>query len=416
VSATFGYRNGELHVEDVGLARIADVHGTPCYVYSRAAIAAAYRTFDSAIGEHPHQVCFAVKANGNLAILHELARLGCGFDIVSGGELERVLRAGGDPGRIVYSGAGKTEREMRAALAADIACFNVESIAELELLDATAGTLGRRARVALRINPDVDARTHPYIATGLAEHKFGIPMGEADAAYERAAGLMNIDVAGVAAHIGSQILELGPFERAAECVAGVAERLSARGIAIEHVDLGGGLGIGYGHTQAPSPAEYAKAILGPFQGRPWRVLIEPGRALVAAAGALLCRVTYLKRNGARRFAIVDAGMSELLRPALYQAWHPILPVLERPEVEEQVYDVVGPLCESADFLARERALRLAGDDLLAVLDAGAYGFVMSSNYNGRARPPELMVDGRRVHVVRARETVEAQLALERILP
>jgi diaminopimelate decarboxylase len=416
VTAPFEYRGAELHCEQVPLARIAEEHGTPCYIYSRAALDSAFRAFDAAFAKHPHLVCFAVKANGNLGVLHELARLGAGFDIVSGGELERVLRAGGDPGRIVYSGAGKTAAEIRAALAADIACFNVESLAELELIDATAGALGVRARIALRVNPDIDARTHPYIATGLAEHKFGIPLLEAEAAYMRAAALPNIEITGVAAHIGSQILDVQVFARTATCIVELAERLHVRGIDLEHVDLGGGLGIGYGRDRAPTPEQYVRALLEPLSGKPWRVVIEPGRALVAGAGALLCRVSYLKAQGARRFAIVDAGMSELLRPALYQAWHGIVPVQARPELEERVYDVVGPLCESADFLGRARALRVASGDLLAVLDAGAYGFVMSSNYNGRERPPELMVDGRRVHLVRRRERLDDQLALERTLP
>jgi len=416
VSEVFTYREAELYAEQVPLSLIGEDHGTPCYVYSRAALQTAFHAFDDALAKHPHLVCFAVKANGNLAVLHELARLGAGFDIVSAGELERVLRAGGDPSRIVFSGAGKTAAEMRAALASDIACFNVESIAELELLDATAGALGVTARLALRVNPDIDARTHPYIATGLAEHKFGIPLREAEAAYARAAGLANVQVTGIAAHVGSQILDASVFARTSACIVELAERLSKRGLELEHLDLGGGLGIGYGRESAPTPDAYARALLEPLAGKPWRVLIEPGRALVGPAGALLCRVTYVKTQGAKRFAIVDAGMSELLRPALYQAWHAIVPVRVRPELDEQLCDVVGPLCETADFLGRGRALRVAAGDLLAVLDAGAYGFVMSSNYNGRERPPELMVDGRRVHVVRRREKLDDQLGLERTVP
>jgi diaminopimelate decarboxylase len=416
VSAFFEYHGDELHAEQVALGAIADQYGTPCYVYSRAALRHAFAAFDAALGATPHLVCFAVKANGNLAVLHELARLGAGFDIVSEGELARVLRAGGDPARIVYSGAGKTAAEMHAALAADIACFNVESLSELELLDATAGALGVRARVALRVNPDIDAQTHPYIATGLAGHKFGIALRDAEAAYLRAASLRNLDVTGIAAHVGSQILDTGVFERTAACIAELGTRLAARGFTIEHVDLGGGLGIGYGRDAAPSPEAYVRALLRPLAGRPWRVLIEPGRALAGPAGVLLCRVSYLKAQGAKRFAIADAGMSELIRPALYQAWQPIVPVRVRHDVDEQLFEVVGPLCESADFLGHERALRVAAGDLLAVLDAGAYGFVMSSNYNGRARPPELMVDGRRTHVVRRRERVDEQLDLERALP
>jgi diaminopimelate decarboxylase len=416
VSAFFDYRDDELHAEQVSLTSIAEQHGTPCYVYSRAQLRSAFDAFDRALGAKPHLVCFAVKANGNLAVLHELARLGAGFDIVSEGELARVLRAGGDPARIVYSGAGKTTEEMRAALAAGIACFNVESLAELELLDATAGALGVRARVALRVNPDIDARTHPYIATGLAAHKFGIPLRDAEPAYLRAAGLRNLDVAGIAAHVGSQILDTEVFARTATCIAELGMRLARRGIVLEHVDLGGGLGIGYGRETAPTPEEYVRALLAPLADTPWRVLIEPGRALVGAAGLLLCRVTYLKQQGEKCFAIVDAGMSELMRPALYQAWQPIVPVQRRDDVEERLCEVVGPLCESADFLGRERALRVAPGDLLAVLDAGAYGFAMSSNYNGRARPPELMVDGRRTFVVRRRERLDEQLGLERTLP
>jgi diaminopimelate decarboxylase len=316
----------------------------------------------------------------------------------------------------VYSGAGKTAAEMHAALAAGIACFNVESVPELELLDATAGALGVRARVALRVNPDIDARTHPYIATGLAEHKFGIALRDAEATYVRAAGLRNLDVMGIAAHVGSQILDTGVFARTAACIAELGARLAARGIPLEHIDLGGGLGIGYGREAAPRPDEYVRALLEPLADTPWRVLIEPGRALAGGAGVLLCRVSYVKPQGGKRFAIVDAGMSELMRPALYQAWQPIVPVRVRHDVEEQLYDVVGPLCESADFLGHERALRIAAGDLLAVRDAGAYGFVMSSNYNGRARPPELMVDGRRTYVVRRRERLDEQLGLERTLP
>ena len=416
MSAFFDYRGDELHAEQVALSSIAEQHGTPSYVYSRAELRSAFNAFDEAFGSRPHLVCFAVKANGNLAILHELARLGAGFDIVSQGELERVLRAGGDPALIVYSGAGKTGAEMHAALAAGIACFNVESVPELELLDATAGALGVRARVALRVNPDIDARTHPYIATGLAEHKFGIALRDAEATYVRAAGLRNLDITGIAAHVGSQILDTGVFARTAACIAELGARLAARGIPLEHIDLGGGLGIGYGREAAPRPDEYVRALLGPLADTPWRVLIEPGRALVGAAGVLLCRVSYIKPQGGKRFAIVDAGMSELMRPALYQAWQPIVPVRVRRDVEEQVYDVVGPLCESADFLGHERALRIAAGDLLAVRDAGAYGFVMSSNDNGRARPPELMVDGRRTYVVRRRERLDEQLGLERTLP
>ena len=416
MNAALSYRAGELHAEDVPLTRIAEEHGTPCYVYSLAALRDAYRTFDDALAAHPHTICFAVKANGNLALLHELARLGAGFDIVSEGELVRVLRAGGEPARIVYSGAGKTAAEMRAALAADIACFNVESLAELELLDATAGALGVRARVALRVNPDIDARTHPYIATGLAEHKFGIPLREADEVYARAARLANIGIVGVAAHVGSQILDAGVFARTAACLVDLARRLESRGIAIDHVDLGGGLGIGYGRDDAPTPVDYAHAVLPVLSGCPWRVVIEPGRSLVGPAGVLVCRVSYVKTQGTKRFAIVDAGMSDLLRPALYQAWHEIVPVCARTELHAARCDVVGPLCESADFLGRDRELTAAAGDLLAVLDVGAYGFVMSSNYNGRARPPELIVDGRRTHVARRRERLDDLLALERCLP
>jgi diaminopimelate decarboxylase len=416
VNGVFTYRSGELHAEEVSLSRLAEEHGTPFYLYSIAAVRAAWHAFDDAFESHPHTICFAVKANGNLALLRELARLGAGFDIVSQGELVRVLRAGGDPARIVYSGAGKTAAEMRAALAADIACFNVESVAELELLDATAGALGLRARVALRVNPDIDARTHPYIATGLTEHKFGIPLGDAETVYARAASLANVEIAGVAAHVGSQILDAGVFARTAACLVELARRLAARGIAIEHLDLGGGLGIGYGRDVAPTPADYARAVLPVLADCPWRVVIEPGRALVGPAGVLVCRVSYLKEQGAKRFAIVDAGMSDLLRPALYQAWHEIVAVRDCGDGPAATYDVVGPLCESADFLGRDRELRVAAGDLLAVLDAGAYGFVMSSNYNGRSRPPELVVDGRRAHVVRRREQLEDLLALERTLP
>ncbi len=412
----FQYRNGELHAEDVPLREIAETYGTPCYVYSRATLERHWQAFDDAFDGHSHLVCFAVKANSNLGVLNTLARLGSGFDIVSVGELERVLAAGGEPGRVVFSGVGKQAHEMRRALQVGIRCFNVESAAELERLDRVAGELGVRAPVALRVNPDVDAKTHPYISTGLKENKFGIAIDEAPSLYRRAAGLPNIEVSGVDCHIGSQLTQLAPFLDALERVAALVETLAAEGINIDHLDLGGGLGVRYKDETPPEPAEYARALLQRLGDTPYEIFIEPGRAIAANAGVLLTRVEYLKHSEAKDFAVIDAAMNDLIRPSLYQAWQAIVSVEEDPQGTAGIYDLVGPICETGDFLGKQRALTLREGSLLAVRSSGAYGFTMASNYNSRPRVAELLVDGGSVHLVRQRETVSELFAGESILP
>ncbi len=412
----FRYRDGELYAEDVALREIAAAHGTPCYVYSRATLERHWHAFDDAFAEHPHLVCFAVKANSNIAVLNVLARLGSGFDIVSVGELERVLAAGGDPGRVVFSGVGKQAHEMRRALEVGIRCFNVESAAELERLDAVAAALGATAPVALRVNPDVDAQTHPYISTGLRENKFGVAIEEAEALYRRALTLPHIRISGVDCHIGSQLTQLAPFLDALDRVMRLVERLQDDGIAIDHVDLGGGLGVRYQEETPPEPADYARALLQRLGDRPFEVFIEPGRAIAANAGVLLTRVEYLKHTETKDFAVIDAAMNDLIRPSLYQAWQAIVAVDEHPSGAPGVYDLVGPICETGDFLGKGRPLTLREGSLLAVRSAGAYGFTMASNYNTRPRAAELMVDGEQVHLVRRRETLSELFASEATLP
>ncbi len=414
----FTYRNRQLHAEGVSLSAIAAEVGTPCYVYSRAAMEIQFRDFDSAFSAREHLVCYAVKANSNLAVLNLLARLGSGFDIVSVGELERVLAAGGDPAKVVFSGVGKTEPEMRRALAAGIYCFNVESEGELELLNRVAGELKQRAPVALRVNPDVNPSTHPYIATGLKESKFGIDIAHAEAVYRHAQTLLHVRVLGVASHIGSQLTDLDPFVEALDRVVELVDALTAQGLVLQHLDLGGGLGIRYNEEQPPPPADYVRTLLErvPARYQRLRLLIEPGRAIVGNAGALVTRVLYLKLGETKNFAVVDAAMNDLLRPALYDAWHDITPVSVSAPRTLRVYDVVGPVCESGDFLGHARELGIAPDDLLAVVSAGAYGSAMSSNYNTRPRAPEVVVDGDRFHVVRRRETIDELLALESVIP
>jgi diaminopimelate decarboxylase len=410
----FEYRGGVLAAEGVSLERIAERYGTPCFVYSRAALEGAFRQFDGAFGDAPHLVCYAMKANSSLALLNLLARLGSGFDIVSGGELARAVAAGADPGRIVFSGVGKTTAEMQRALELGILCFNIESASELDRLDTAARQAGKRAPISIRVNPDVDPRTHPYISTGLKESKFGIPIEHARALYRRAAGLANIDVRGVDMHIGSQIVSLEPHIAAATKVLMLVDQLSADGIELEHIDFGGGIGIRYRDEETVDPHHYALAIRRLIGGRRLKLLFEPGRLLIGNAGALLTRVCYLK-PGVPNFAIVDAAMNDLLRPALYDAWHAIQPVVPR-DAPKEVWQVVGPVCESADFLARDRTLALAEGDLLAILSAGAYAMSMSSNYNSRARAAEVVVDGETAHLVRPRETVEELFARESVLP
>ena len=411
----FRYRAGVLHAEDVSLRDIAGRYGTPCYVYSRAGLGARWKAFDRAFAAHPNLICFAVKANGNLAVLDTFARLGSGFDIVSGGELARVQAAGGCAKRVIFSGCGKSREELRIALEAGIMCFNVESLAELERLAEIAAALGRRAPVSLRVNPDIDARTHPYIATGLKENKFGIPIDEARDLTRKAGSLTGIDVVGVGAHIGSQQTSVGPFRDTVETLLALADVLRDDGVELRYVNAGGGMGVRYRDESVPGPEDFAAAVGDRAAARGLCFLIEPGRALVAGAGVLLARVEYRKRNGDRVFAITDAAMNDLLRPALYDAWHDVLCVDESPPPDSTL-DVVGPVCESADFLARGRRLGVGPGDLLAVHNAGAYAFVMSSNYNARPRAAEVMVDGERAHLVRARERVEDLFASESRLP
>jgi diaminopimelate decarboxylase len=410
----FEYRNGELHAEDVALAQIAERYGTPCYVYSRRALAETYRAFDAAFAARDHLVCYAVKANSSLAVLNVLARLGSGFDIVSGGELARVVAAGGDPRKVVFSGVGKTADEMRQALAAGILCFNVESESELARLESVAAQAGATAAVSLRVNPDVDPRTHPYIATGLKQNKFGIPYSDALALYRRARGMRHLALAGIGCHIGSQLTDIAPFVAALDRVLELADRLRAEGITLAHVDIGGGLGIRYRDESPPAVADYARALLGRLEGRAVKLMLEPGRALVGNAGLLLTRVEYLKHGSERNFAVVDAAMNDLLRPALYDAWHEVLPV--RAGRGDTLYEIVGPVCETGDFLARARPLALKEGEHLAIMAAGAYGMSMSSNYNSRPRAAEVMVDGATAHLIREREAVSELMSREMLLP
>ncbi len=413
----FNYRNGELYAEDVALKSIAEQYGTPCYVYSRATLERHWHAFDRAFGSHPHLICYAVKANSNLALLNVMARLGSGFDIVSVGELERVLKAGGRADKIVFSGVGKRNDELRRALEAGIRCFNVEVADELDRLNRIAGEIGCKAPVSLRVNPDVDAKTHPYISTGLKDNKFGIDINHALAEYQRAAALPNLTIIGIDCHIGSQLTETAPFLDALERVVQLAETLHQHGITIDHLDLGGGLGIRYQDEQPPEPAEYATALLQRLEksGHEYEILLEPGRAIAGNAGILLTKVEYIKATEEKNFAIVDGAMNDLMRPALYQAWQAIIPVTEQPSATAATYDIVGPICETGDFLGKQRTLALAVDDLLAVRSSGAYGFSMSSNYNSRPRAAEVMVDGDRAKLVRARESLEQLWSGEQIL-
>lgn len=415
----FDYKEGQLWAEDVNLSANIDNWGTPCYVYSRATIERHWKAFDSALGEQPHLVCYAVKANSNLAVLNILAKLGSGFDIVSVGELERVLRAGGSADKIVFSGVGKTPDEMRRALDVGIRCFNVESQAELIVLEQVAVEKGVQAPVSLRVNPDVDAKTHPYISTGLKDNKFGIAIEEALEVYQMIANSEHLKVEGVDCHIGSQLTDVKPFVDALDRVLALVDRLAEINIHLHHLDLGGGLGIRYQDETPPLPEEQMAAVLQRLQGRDYaktiEIVVEPGRAIVGNAGILLTRVQYLKHNQAKNFAVVDAAMNDLMRPALYQAWQAIVPVVEISSLPEKIYDVVGPVCETGDFLGKERPLSIAQGDLLAVLSSGAYGFSMSSNYNSRPRIAEIMVDGDSAQVVRKRETIEQLFAGEKIL-
>lgn len=406
------YRDGVLHLEGVSLAAVAARHGTPCYVYSWTAIEERFRAYEAAFGARPHRVCYAVKANDNLSLLQGLARLGAGFDIVSGGELARVLAAGGAAADVVFSGVGKRADEIVAAVAAGVGCINVESAAELERVAAAAGAARREVAVAVRVNPDVDPITHPYIATGLKENKFGVPIDEAPALYERIAGERWLRAHGLACHIGSQLTSVEPVVVAVNQVVALAERLAAGGIRLAQLDLGGGLGIRYQAESPPTIPSFVAALLAGVPAH-YRVALEPGRSLVGEAGVLLTRIEYVKDTAVKRFAIVDAAMNDLLRPALYEAWHDVVPVVPAAAAECSTCDVVGPVCESGDWLARARSLPARPGELLAILNAGAYGFAMASNYNARPRPAEVLVAGEGFRLVRPRETMEELLARER---
>ena len=412
----FNYRQQQLSAEDIFVAEIAAEFGTPCYVYSRATLERHWRAFDDAFEGHAHLICYAVKANSNLAILNLLARLGSGFDIVSIGEMRRVLEAGGKPEKIVFSGVGKREDEIQTALKIGIRCFNVEVSGELDRINRLAKELGVIAPVSFRVNPDVDAKTHPYISTGLKENKFGIDIEQAIHEYRRAAQMANIKVVGIDCHIGSQLTETAPFLDALDRVLALVDQLQSEGITLRHLDLGGGLGICYRDEQPPSPAEYVSALLQRLGDRDFEIMLEPGRAIVGNAGILLTRVEYLKPSAGKNFAIVDAAMNDLVRPSLYDAWQNIIPVNANSTAEQHVWDIVGPVCETGDFLGKNRELKIMPGDLLAVRSAGAYGFTMSSNYNSRPRPAEVMVDGDQAYLIRARESLQHLWVGEQLLP
>lgn len=413
----FQYQNKDLYAESVSVADIAATHGTPCYIYSRATIERHWHAFDRAAGNRDHLVRYAVKANSNLGVLNVLARLGSGFDIVSGGELARVIEAGGDPAKVVFSGVGKTVDEIHYALEQNILCFNVESPAELLRINTVAGSINKQAPISIRVNPDVDAKTHPYISTGLKANKFGIEREKAISIYEQAAKMPHIEIVGMDCHIGSQLTDLAPFEDALDKLLVLLDELAGRGIHISHLDVGGGLGVPYNDETPPHPDEYAAALADKLKDRPELTLIfEPGRAIAANAGIMVTKVEYLKQNEEKNFAIVDAAMNDLLRPALYSAWQNIIPVTVNESAKTDVYDVVGPVCETGDFLGKDRELSIQEDDLLAVRSCGAYGFAMTSNYNSRVRPAEIMVDGNQVYLVREREILQDLWKGEHKLP
>ena len=412
----FNYRNDALFVEDVAVQAIVDHYGSPCYIYSRAALEQQWQAFDRAFNEQAHLICYAVKANSNIAILNLLARLGSGFDIVSLGELKRVIAAGGDPNKIVFSGVGKRVDEILAALRVGIHCFNIEVSDELDRINRLAAQLNVIAPVSFRVNPDVDAKTHPYISTGLKENKFGIDIEQALVEYRRAAAMPNIKVVGIDCHIGSQLTETRPFLDALDKVLNLVAKLEAEGINLQHLDLGGGLGICYKDEQPPKPADYIQAILARLGKPAVQILLEPGRAIIGNAGILVTQVEYLKMTPHKNFAVVDAAMNDLIRPALYQAWQDIIPVNRQSEAAQTSWDIVGPVCETGDFLGKDRPLKIAQGDLLAIGSSGAYGFSMSSNYNSRPRLPELLVDGSQLHLIRQRETIAQLWSGEHLIP
>ncbi len=406
----------ELFAENVAVTDIAQQYGTPCYIYSRATLERHWHAFNNAFNNQPHLICYAVKANSNIAILNLFARLGSGFDIVSIGELERVLKAGGDPNKIVFSGVGKRVDEMEKALNIGIHCFNIESEAELDRLNEVAGKLNKVAPISIRVNPDVDAGTHPYISTGLKDNKFGVDIAIAENVYQKAANMPHINILGIDCHIGSQLTEVEPFMDALERVIALADRLKIMGINIEHLDLGGGLGVRYQNETPPLPAEYTERLFSNPSIKDYNIIIEPGRAITANAGILVTQVEYLKLSDHKNFAIVDAAMNDLIRPALYQAWQEIIPVNNNNDAEARSYDVVGPICETGDFLGKDRNLSIAQGDLLAVRSSGAYGATMSSNYNSRPRVAEIMVDGNELHLIQERESIEQLMQGESLLP
>ena len=411
----FEYKQGELYCEDVTIATLAEQYGTPLFVYSRATLERHWHAFDSAFDGHDHLVCYAVKANSNLAVLNLLARLGSGFDIVSGGELQRVLQAGGKPEHIVFSGVGKLANEIETALQLDILCFNVESEQELDRINEIAGRMKKTARISFRVNPDVDAKTHPYISTGLKDNKFGVPFANAEQVYLKASGLKNIEIIGMDCHIGSQLTELSPYIDAFDRLLELIERLRKQGINIHHLDLGGGLGIRYRDEEPPLPAEWASALRDRLKNFDGTVVIEPGRAIAGNAGILVSRVNYLKHGADKNFAVIDAAMNDLIRPSLYGAWQEIIRVEQDSDASEKVYDVVGAICESSDFLGKDRALNLEQNDLLAIRSSGAYAFGMASNYNTRVRAAEVMVDGDQHYCVRVRESFDDLIRGESML-
>ena len=413
---SFSRINGVLHAEQCSLAQLAQQFGTPLYVYSKATFEKHYLDMDKAFEFIDNQICFAVKSNSNLAVLNVLAKLGSGFDIVTGGELARVLAAGGEPSKIVFSGLGKQEADIQKALEVGIACFNVESYAELDRIQKVAEKMGKKAPISLRVNPDVDAKTHPYISTGLKENKFGIPSDVVFETYQYAASLPNLNVVGIDCHIGSQLTETQPFVDALDRIIGMIEKLKELGINLEHIDIGGGLGVTYKDETPPSVVEYANAMRPALEKLGLKVYMEPGRSISANAGVLLTKVDLLKPTNHRNFAIIDAAMNDLIRPSLYQAWMDIQAVTPHADVETKQWDIVGAICETGDFLGKERDLALQTDDILAVLGAGAYGFVMSSNYNSRGRAAEVMVNGDQAHVIRKRETIESLWENETLLP
>ena len=412
----FSYHSGELFAEQVAVADIAGQYGTPAYIYSRAGLKAGYKAYEETLGDWPHLIAYAVKANSNLAVLNTLAQLGAGFDIVSVGELERVLAAGGDPGKVVFSGVGKQAHEIQRALETGVHCFNVESEPELDRIQSIASEMGRIASMSLRVNPDVDVLTHPYISTGLRDNKFGIDFNRAPEVYQRAAAMPNIKIVGVDCHIGSQLTSREPFLDALDRLLWLTDTLKEQGIELKHIDIGGGLGITYDDETPPTPADYLGKVKQRLAGRDLSLIVEPGRSIAAQAGILVTRVEFIKRSDYKNFVVVDAAMNDLLRPSIYSAWHGIEPVRPDDSKEVLVCDIVGPVCETGDFLGKERNLQVDAGDLLAVKSAGAYGFGMSSNYNSRNRCAEIMVSGDQVYLVRKRETIEQQMESESILP